>query len=557
MLSATPILFLNTQTAHADDSWGAVANGITWLHRTTSEPQDLHVVWVDLTFAETYIRATKEEERGQTVPAWASAVGATVAINGDWFSYDDYYPVGLAVGDGWGWTDRPDLVDWGYFACSLTKDCWLDYPGTLAGWSPRVHNAVGGNEAILVVDGVAWHYEDSFYSSDLAPRSAIGVSADGNTLILAVIDGRSSSAAGMTFNEVADLMVEMGAYDAMMLDGGGSSTLYISGYTVNNPSDGSPRVVSNHLGIMVNGAGTDPRCAGQENGKQCVSATMIGWCEGGLYEEGDCGVYGLTCEEDPSEASWAYCLDPRCTSGGQDYYCTDSTHIAGCVDGVYGEGDCAYYGAGCAEAYGDAWCAYTFYQGALVDSSFSQSSAGTVVLAPGEELTGWVDFQNTGLTAWTPGITKLAPVPRDTASALAASTWESTTRAATVTAAVAPGETGRFELTLRGSETGTVVQGFGLVEEGVTWFQDTPTGGGPLDGTFSVTVGPTPDTGGPSGTGGEDPAGEAAGEPGALQPYDGVAGCGCAVPARTLPGGAVLALVAALGGRRRRRSRLR
>ena len=84
------------------------------------------------------------------------------------------------------------------------------------------------------------------------PRSAVGISADKKKLIVAVVDGRSSISAGMTCTELAALMKSFGADDAFNLDGGGSSTMYIRGTgVVNKPSDGTERVVGNHLAIFA------------------------------------------------------------------------------------------------------------------------------------------------------------------------------------------------------------------------------------------------------------------------------------------------------------------
>ena len=58
------------------------------------------------------------------------------------------------------------------------------------------------------------------------PRTAAGVARDGRRLILAVVDGRQSPYSdGMSLNELATLMLALGARDAVNLDGGGSSTL--------------------------------------------------------------------------------------------------------------------------------------------------------------------------------------------------------------------------------------------------------------------------------------------------------------------------------------------
>jgi len=77
------------------------------------------------------------------------------------------------------------------------------------------------------------------------PRTALGVRADG-TILLVVVDGRrhdkpmSPMAAfdgGASIEELRDVMLSLGAVDAMNLDGGGSSTLVINGEIANYPSD--------------------------------------------------------------------------------------------------------------------------------------------------------------------------------------------------------------------------------------------------------------------------------------------------------------------------------
>jgi MYXO-CTERM domain-containing protein len=87
------------------------------------------------------------------------------------------------------------------------------------------------------------------------------VSADGRKLILIVVDGRTTVSVGMRCTELADLMVELGAADAVNLDGGGSSTMWVAGDgVVNDPSDGAQRTVGNHLGVVASGAGEPGSC---------------------------------------------------------------------------------------------------------------------------------------------------------------------------------------------------------------------------------------------------------------------------------------------------------
>jgi exopolysaccharide biosynthesis protein len=109
--------------------------------------------------------------------------------------------------------------------------------------------------AILVKNGKI----PSPFSFDIAgrhPRTMVGSSKDGKELILVTVDGRQQGSIGMTQTEAAALMLELGAYNALNLDGGGSTTMAARKPAtenieiVNSPSDGSPRRISNAIGIF-------------------------------------------------------------------------------------------------------------------------------------------------------------------------------------------------------------------------------------------------------------------------------------------------------------------
>jgi len=94
------------------------------------------------------------------------------------------------------------------------------------------------------------------------PRSALGLTEDGQYLIAMVVDGRGSSI-GATHAELANYLQSYNVSDAMHLDGGGSSTIVGSepGYgsvdVLNTPSDGAERRVVNGLGFVSNAPLTD------------------------------------------------------------------------------------------------------------------------------------------------------------------------------------------------------------------------------------------------------------------------------------------------------------
>lgn len=112
--------------------------------------------------------------------------------------------------------------------------------------------AVGGNH-LLVEDGV----QRTFTDTEPAARTAIGLSEDGRTMYLVSLDGKQAHSRGMTLTEFAELMDDLGAHDALNIDGGGSSTLVVRDpgtdehSVVNTPSDGSERSVANGLALFA------------------------------------------------------------------------------------------------------------------------------------------------------------------------------------------------------------------------------------------------------------------------------------------------------------------
>jgi len=90
---------------------------------------------------------------------------------------------------------------------------------------------------LLVVGGNGISLDNNPFNSNRHPRTALAIRKN-NKLILLVVDGRNSRAAGMSLMELASVLKWLGAGEAMNLDGGGSSALYIKGKNiVNYPSD--------------------------------------------------------------------------------------------------------------------------------------------------------------------------------------------------------------------------------------------------------------------------------------------------------------------------------
>jgi hypothetical protein len=90
-----------------------------------------------------------------------------------------------------------------------------------------------------------------------APRSAVGNTADGRTVMLVTVDGRQTDSIGATLSELSALLAQLGLDDAVNLDGGGSSTLVYrtpdqaKTAIVSDPSGTSARRVPDGLGVFV------------------------------------------------------------------------------------------------------------------------------------------------------------------------------------------------------------------------------------------------------------------------------------------------------------------
>ena len=78
------------------------------------------------------------------------------------------------------------------------------------------------------------------------PRSAIGW--NDSSFFLVVVDGRQPSlSVGMSLGELATYMINLGCDEAMNLDGGGSSTMWVYGQVINSPCQGHERPMANAL----------------------------------------------------------------------------------------------------------------------------------------------------------------------------------------------------------------------------------------------------------------------------------------------------------------------
>ncbi len=118
-------------------------------------------------------------------------------------------------------------------------------------WNLIKHAVCGGPRLIsdgqIDINGKEEKFDNSIVNGR-HPRTAVALTFSGD-LLFVVVDGRSQRSNGMKLNELSSYLRRLGVRHAINLDGGGSSSMIVRGKTVNKPSDGGERRISN--GILV------------------------------------------------------------------------------------------------------------------------------------------------------------------------------------------------------------------------------------------------------------------------------------------------------------------
>lgn len=254
--------------AAAQDTWRRPQRAMRHIHRRVGV-HDYHVVMIDLTAPGVRVVGTPESMLAPRTPGgaptwrttseFARETHAEVAINANYYDifHGAFTTCGLTVSGGQVW--RSTYVD-------RRLDCWASVGfgsrGRMALFDSRdkvygpvpepwMREVVTGSPRVLA-DGEVLTYTAPRHALVPNPRTLVGASADRRTLFLMVVNGREGANKGMTCMEAARVLRDFGASDAINLDGGGSSALYIrsEGGIVTRPADRTERSVANHLGVV-------------------------------------------------------------------------------------------------------------------------------------------------------------------------------------------------------------------------------------------------------------------------------------------------------------------
>ena len=182
----------------------------------------------------------------------ASNVGATIAVNGDYYGgRTSGYSIrnGELLRSTKASDDQEDMVIWSDGSMSIIREGDITAEELLEKGAVQVLSFGPG----LVIDSEIAVDSNDEVGKAMAenPRTAIGYISE-NHYVLVVADGRTDENIGLSLLELAEFMKNtLGVSQAYNLDGGGSSTMYYNGEAINNPTTNgntiSERAVSDIL----------------------------------------------------------------------------------------------------------------------------------------------------------------------------------------------------------------------------------------------------------------------------------------------------------------------
>jgi len=246
------VLLLNTMlfgqpSDYDNNEWQSVQiePGLTWKSfQSTLDEDSLSINLLEVDLSLRNIDLIYDPEENHTTSAFAMKNDALAAVNAGFFDMKNGGSVSYILINGE--IINEDTTGWGrakllngailkdkhgqVYIDEVKTNYWYD---TTDYWEDIL---VTG--PLLLENGGTTMYSQVPFNLKRHPRTAVCIDGDNQTLWLATIDGRHPQSAGMTIPELSMLMHSLGCQDAVNLDGGGSTTMWIEGEgVVNYPSD--------------------------------------------------------------------------------------------------------------------------------------------------------------------------------------------------------------------------------------------------------------------------------------------------------------------------------
>ena len=196
-----------------------------------------------------YTLAFAHEPRRTKTSEMAQKHDAVAAINGSFFDMDQHFPVcylridSVELGEN---TPGKDTVNRKYYQygtlCLSHDSVFILKTDSSRHWEEALPypDIMTAGPLLIWHDTLQYMRDDRTFVTNRHNRTAVGIRDDGTVLLL-VADGRHKQAEGLSLTELQQIFRWLGCRDALNLDGGGSTTLFlnINDYqgVLNCPSD--------------------------------------------------------------------------------------------------------------------------------------------------------------------------------------------------------------------------------------------------------------------------------------------------------------------------------
>jgi len=218
-----------------------IASGLVWKSSHTilndSVRQNINILLVNLRKRD--ISISYNPERNIKTSQQASAANGIAAVNGGFFNIKSGGSV-TYIKTGGRIVDSDTATQWSrnvnmtgavlirsgreVIIEKIKSDTWYNA-------HPEFEDALVTGPLLVESGGMATLPETSLVINK-HPRTAAGT-RNSRKVILITLDGRTGEAAGMTLTELSELMLLLRCRDAVNLDGGGSTTMWINGKPFN------------------------------------------------------------------------------------------------------------------------------------------------------------------------------------------------------------------------------------------------------------------------------------------------------------------------------------
>lgn len=241
----------------ADPGEAEMVPGLRYTVASPWPASRVHLVRVDLRRGSFALRLSAPEERGRTIDAMADTARALVSVNVSFFDRR-YVPRGLTVSDGRAWPEVINPAASPLLGCTVTLVCRVELEQTTAA-DPAWSTVIAGTPWLVRGGRARTEADDAGCPSLCArahPRTVAGLGGPpgdrARYLFIATVEGRRGEVLGAALAPLAAWLVQQGVHEAINLDGGGSSTLWLQGAAAMNRPFNEPaeRMLANVLHVL-------------------------------------------------------------------------------------------------------------------------------------------------------------------------------------------------------------------------------------------------------------------------------------------------------------------